>query len=80
MAGAVYSTVPKPVKTVRTPYRKMVTSWPVPESVEIIERLRKYEPASMSGHCTSSALHAPVCPECPTVLMPRYSSIPSPAP
>ena len=49
MAGAVYNVVPKPVKKVHTPYRKIVTQWPVPESVEIIERLRKYEPVSMSG-------------------------------
>lgn len=49
MAGAVYSLVPRPVKRIETPYRRIVTDWPVPESVEVIERLRKYEPISMSG-------------------------------
>ena len=49
MAGAVYSTVPKSVKKVDTPYRRIVTPWPVPESVAIIEQLRQAEPRSMSG-------------------------------
>jgi len=40
---------PQTVKRVNTPYRKIVTKIPVPESIEILERLRKYEPRSMSG-------------------------------
>ena len=41
----------EPRKTTRfeTKYRKICTDIPVPESMPIIEKLRKYEPRSMSG-------------------------------
>ena len=40
---------PKEVAKVNTKYRKIVTAIPAPESLPILERLRKYEPLSMSG-------------------------------
>ncbi|MCF6270447.1 MAG: aspartate aminotransferase family protein [Melioribacteraceae bacterium] len=44
-----YSRTPVDVPKVDTKFRKIVTALPVPESMEIIERLEKYEPISMSG-------------------------------
>ena len=41
--------IPKDVKKVETKNRRIVTKIPVPESLEIIEELQKYEPRSMSG-------------------------------
>lgn len=49
MAGKAFSMVPKDVPKVRTRFRKIVTRIPVPESLPILEKLRKYEPVSMSG-------------------------------
>ncbi|MBM4084983.1 MAG: aspartate aminotransferase family protein, partial [Planctomycetes bacterium] len=49
MAGKSYSLVPKDVPKVKTPFRRIVTQIPVPESLPVLERLRKYEPVSMSG-------------------------------
>ena len=49
MAGRQYSMEPKVVPAVETPYRRIVTPIPVPESLPILERLRRYEPQSMSG-------------------------------
>jgi 4-aminobutyrate aminotransferase / (S)-3-amino-2-methylpropionate transaminase / 5-aminovalerate transaminase len=49
MAGKQFSMEPKTVPQVETKYRRIVTQLPVPESIPIIERLRKYEPLSMSG-------------------------------
>jgi 4-aminobutyrate aminotransferase/diaminobutyrate-pyruvate transaminase/4-aminobutyrate aminotransferase/(S)-3-amino-2-methylpropionate transaminase len=40
---------PEKVKKVETPYRRIVTAIPAPESIPILEKLRKYEPVSMSG-------------------------------
>ena len=49
MAGKSYSMVPKDVPKVDTPFRKIVTRIPAPESIPILEKLRQYEPMSMSG-------------------------------
>ncbi len=49
MAGRQYSMEPKNVPQVDTPFRRIVTPIPVPESIPILERLRTYEPQSMSG-------------------------------
>ncbi len=46
---AMYSRRPVEVPKVDTKYRKIKTALPVPESIEIIEKLEKYEPQSMSG-------------------------------
>jgi 4-aminobutyrate aminotransferase/diaminobutyrate-pyruvate transaminase/4-aminobutyrate aminotransferase/(S)-3-amino-2-methylpropionate transaminase len=44
-----FDMTPMDTKPIETKYRKIVTKIPVPESVSIIEELRKYEPVSMSG-------------------------------
>lgn len=49
MAEKVFSMTPKDVKKVDTAYRRIQTKLPVPESIEILDRLHKYEPRSMSG-------------------------------
>ena len=49
MAGRSYSLEPRDVPRVETPFRRIVTKMPVPESLPILARLRKYEPQSMSG-------------------------------
>ena len=48
MANA-FSTTPKTVPAVSTANRTIKTQIPVPESLPVIEKLRKYEPISMSG-------------------------------
>jgi 4-aminobutyrate aminotransferase / (S)-3-amino-2-methylpropionate transaminase / 5-aminovalerate transaminase len=40
---------PKKVPAVSTKYRRIVTEIPVPESIPILERLRRHEPRSMGG-------------------------------
>ncbi len=45
----MYPLEPKEVHAINTKYRKIVTKIPVPESLEILERLQKYEPRSMTG-------------------------------
>lgn len=40
---------PRKVPTVETKYRKIVTEIPVPQSIPVLERLRQFEPVSMSG-------------------------------
>ncbi|HTQ56120.1 MAG TPA: aminotransferase class III-fold pyridoxal phosphate-dependent enzyme [Bryobacteraceae bacterium] len=49
MLAREYSLVPKAVPRVDTPYRKIVTDLPVPESVPILERLHACEPVAMRG-------------------------------
>ncbi len=49
MAGRTFELKPKDVPKVETKYRRIRTQIPVPESIPIIEQLRKYEPASMTG-------------------------------
>ncbi|MCK5758741.1 MAG: aspartate aminotransferase family protein [Clostridiales bacterium] len=44
-----FSLEPKKVAMVETPNRKICTEIPVPESIPVIEKLRKFEPRSMSG-------------------------------
>ncbi len=44
-----FSLTPREVAAVDTPLRKIKTAIPVPESLPVIEKLRKYEPISMSG-------------------------------
>ncbi len=46
---AQFELVPRKVPQVQTKYRRIVTDIPVPESIPILERLRQYEPISMSG-------------------------------
>ncbi|MCM8818656.1 MAG: aspartate aminotransferase family protein [Candidatus Omnitrophica bacterium] len=47
--GKTYSLIPKKVKRVETKYRRIITDIPVPESIPILKKLRKYEPLSMTG-------------------------------
>jgi len=44
-----YSLVPVAVPPVETPYRRIKTSLPVPESIPVFEKLERFEPASMQG-------------------------------
>ncbi len=44
-----YKLVPQEITPIETKYRKIVTAIPVPESLEIFERLSAHEPVSMSG-------------------------------
>ncbi len=46
---ALYNREPVDVQKIDTKFRKIRTALPVPESMEIIDRLEKYEPTSMSG-------------------------------
>jgi len=47
--GRSFDLTPVEVPKVNTKYRRIATRIPVPESLPILERLRKYEPVSMSG-------------------------------
>jgi len=49
VAGKTYSLSPKAVPPVDTKFRRIRTPIPVPESVPILEDLRRYEPRSMTG-------------------------------
>lgn len=40
---------PKPVTRIESKYRRIVTDFPVPESLLLLERLQKYEPRAMQG-------------------------------
>jgi 4-aminobutyrate aminotransferase/diaminobutyrate-pyruvate transaminase/4-aminobutyrate aminotransferase/(S)-3-amino-2-methylpropionate transaminase len=44
-----YSLKPARVPRVETPFRRIVTELPVPESVPILEKLYRYEPVAMRG-------------------------------
>ena len=44
-----YDLTPRPVAPVATKYRRIQTQLPVPESIPILEALRKYEPIAMGG-------------------------------
>ena len=44
-----YSLIPARVPRVETPFRRIVTQFPVPESIPIIETLYRYEPVAMRG-------------------------------
>ena len=47
--GKCFPLVPRRVPLVETKYRRIKTQIPVPESIPVLEKLRKYEPVSMSG-------------------------------
>jgi 4-aminobutyrate aminotransferase/(S)-3-amino-2-methylpropionate transaminase len=44
-----YSITPKRVSRVETPFRRIVTEFPVPQSVPILAELHAYEPVAMRG-------------------------------
>jgi 4-aminobutyrate aminotransferase / (S)-3-amino-2-methylpropionate transaminase / 5-aminovalerate transaminase len=44
-----YSLVPKRVPAVETRFRRIVTEFPVPESIPILQKLQTYEPVAMRG-------------------------------
>src|ERR1043165_6951086 len=44
-----YSLVPRPVARVETKYRRIVTHFPVPESIPILQTLHDVEPVAMRG-------------------------------
>jgi len=44
-----FTLVPHAVERVETPYRRIVTKLPVPESIPILEKLYRYEPVAMRG-------------------------------
>src|SRR5882724_7851290 len=44
-----YDLTPKRVPYVETPFRRIVTDFPVPESLPILEKLQAYEPIAMRG-------------------------------
>jgi 4-aminobutyrate aminotransferase/diaminobutyrate-pyruvate transaminase/4-aminobutyrate aminotransferase/(S)-3-amino-2-methylpropionate transaminase len=46
---ASFDLAPRRVPLVSTKYRRIVTEIPVPESLAVLERLRRFEPISMSG-------------------------------
>ena len=47
--GKAFSLAPKAVEKVETRFRRIVTKLPVPESLEVLETLRTYEPVAMTG-------------------------------
>jgi 4-aminobutyrate aminotransferase-like enzyme len=49
MATREFPLVPKEVERIQTPYRRIQTPIPVPESIPILENLRASEPRSMGG-------------------------------
>ena len=49
MGGKAYSTEPVKVRKVTTPFREIVTPIPAPDSVPILESIRRYEPYSTAG-------------------------------
>ena len=49
MAGRAYDLTPRDVPKVNTKYRRIRTKIPVPQSLEVLEELRRYEPVSMTG-------------------------------
>ena len=44
-----FERAPRPVPPVNTPWRRIATQFPVPESIAILEKLQRYEPAAMRG-------------------------------
>src|SRR5438874_11131828 len=44
-----YELIPKSVPHVETPFRRIVTEFPVPESLPILQKLQDYEPIAMRG-------------------------------
>ena len=48
-AQMAFDLTPRRVARVQTKYRRIVTDIPAPESIPVLERLRQFEPRSMSG-------------------------------
>ncbi|MEA2874399.1 MAG: 4-aminobutyrate aminotransferase / (S)-3-amino-2-methylpropionate transaminase / 5-aminovalerate, partial [Hyphomicrobiales bacterium] len=44
-----YSITPRRVPRIETPFRRIVTEFPVPQSVPILTKLQAYEPVAMGG-------------------------------
>lgn len=44
-----YSTIARSVPRVETRFRRIITEFPVPESLPVLERLHEYEPVAMRG-------------------------------
>src|ERR1039458_7916138 len=44
-----YNVTPRRVPRIETQFRRIVTEFPVPESIPILERLQTYEPVAMRG-------------------------------
>lgn len=49
MVTEIFSLEPRQVPYVSTKYRKIITKFPVPESIPLLQRLRAAEPVSMQG-------------------------------
>lgn len=49
MAGSAFDLTPRAVPRVDTPFRRIVTEIPVPQSLPVLEQLRRYEPLAMTG-------------------------------
>ena len=49
MADRTYELTPRPVPRVETAHRRIVTDFPVPESIPLLEALRRDEPRCMEG-------------------------------
>ena len=49
MAGYSFDLTPREVQRVDTAYRRIVTRIPVPESLGVLEELRRHEPLAMTG-------------------------------
>lgn len=47
--GRAYDITPQETERIETKYRRIATKLPVPESLPVLERLRKHEPVSMTG-------------------------------
>jgi 4-aminobutyrate aminotransferase / (S)-3-amino-2-methylpropionate transaminase / 5-aminovalerate transaminase len=47
--GEEFNITPRDVPRVETKYRRIVTRLPHPDSVPVLEKLRRCEPASMRG-------------------------------
>ena len=47
--GKAFALDPKAVPPVATPFRRIVTKIPAPESLPVLQMLQRYEPVSMSG-------------------------------
>jgi len=49
MAGKEFDLTPKETEKIDTGLRRIVTPFPVPESIPMLEKLRRFEPVSMRG-------------------------------
>src|SRR6185369_8870197 len=44
-----FTLVPRATQRIETPFRRIVTDLPVPESIPVLEKLYAYEPRAMRG-------------------------------